>query len=257
MVYITGDTHADFRRFSADNFPDQKEMTRDDIVIILGDFGGIWDFEKSSKNELYWLDWLESKSFTICYVDGNHENFDRYYEGEFPIVDFHGGKAHQIRENIFHLIRGNVYDFDGKTFFAFGGASSHDIDDGILDPCNYKSNEDFVRVYKLWTKRNKMFRVNHLSWWKEELPSKDEMDFGEAMLEKYGFKVDYVISHCLPQSIQSIAGYYGVDCLTQWFEHLISDKNLDFHRWYSGHYHTEKSVLGKFIIKYHEIERVL
>ena len=42
MVYITGDTHAVFNRFSTKNFPEQKEMTNDDFVIVCGDFGGIW-----------------------------------------------------------------------------------------------------------------------------------------------------------------------------------------------------------------------
>ena len=39
MIYVTGDTHADFRRFSTREFPEQKELTKDDFVIICGDFG--------------------------------------------------------------------------------------------------------------------------------------------------------------------------------------------------------------------------
>ena len=58
MIYITGDCHADFTRFSTDAFPEQKDMTKDDFVIICGDFGGIW---ADSRSERYWLDWL-SKS---------------------------------------------------------------------------------------------------------------------------------------------------------------------------------------------------
>ena len=46
MIFITGDTHAEFeRRFKTENFPEQKEMTKDDYVIICGDFGGIFDAE--------------------------------------------------------------------------------------------------------------------------------------------------------------------------------------------------------------------
>ena len=59
MIYITGDTHADFSRFSTKNFPEQKEMTKDDYVIICGDFGGIWNYLYSDKTETYWLKWLE------------------------------------------------------------------------------------------------------------------------------------------------------------------------------------------------------
>ena len=44
MIYITGDTHAEFKhRFNMENFSEQKEMTKDDYVIICGDFGGVWD----------------------------------------------------------------------------------------------------------------------------------------------------------------------------------------------------------------------
>ena len=56
MIYITGDTHADFSRFLIDKFAIQKEMNKDDYVIICGDFGGIWTFEKENIQEKYWLD---------------------------------------------------------------------------------------------------------------------------------------------------------------------------------------------------------
>ena len=77
MLYITGDTHGMFERFSSRSFPEGKHLTKDDYVIILGDFGGIWDVNKSSKAELYDLQWLEDKPFTILFIDGNHENFER------------------------------------------------------------------------------------------------------------------------------------------------------------------------------------
>lgn len=41
MIFITGDTHGNFSRFSTKEFPEQKEMTKEDFVIICGDFGGI------------------------------------------------------------------------------------------------------------------------------------------------------------------------------------------------------------------------
>ena len=73
MIYITGDTHGGFQRFGSKYFPQQKNMGREDYVIITGDFGGLWD---GSNKDQYWLDWLEEKPFTTLFVDGNHENFD-------------------------------------------------------------------------------------------------------------------------------------------------------------------------------------
>ena len=39
MIYITGDTHGNFMRFSTDIFTEQKEMTKSDYIIVCGDFG--------------------------------------------------------------------------------------------------------------------------------------------------------------------------------------------------------------------------
>lgn len=72
-IYITGDSHGDFQRFGSKYFPQQKGMSREDYVVIAGDFGGLWD---GSQKDQYWLDWLNKKPFTTLFVDGNHENFD-------------------------------------------------------------------------------------------------------------------------------------------------------------------------------------
>ena len=38
MIYITGDTHGGFQRFTTDNFLQQKKLGRNDYVIICGDY---------------------------------------------------------------------------------------------------------------------------------------------------------------------------------------------------------------------------
>lgn len=251
MVFVTGDCHADFHRFSTDNFPEQKELSRDDIVIVCGDFG-LWH---DSGEERYWLKWLDNKPFTTVFVDGNHENFDRLYSNEFPIVDFCGGKAHQIREHIFHLMRGYIFEFDGKRFFCFGGASSHDIDDGILDIEDFATKEEFYQTVRRWSATGRMFRINHLSWWAKELPSEDELAFGLQTLIKGGNKVDYIISHCCPQEVASTMGFHGADVLTSWFNMVAH--TVSFNKWHFGHYHTECAVFGKFVCHYGSIERIV
>ena len=79
MIYITGDCHSNFERFNTRNFPEQKEMTKDDYVIICGDFGGVWNKDGESKMETSVLDWSDGKAFATLFVDGNRENFDRLY----------------------------------------------------------------------------------------------------------------------------------------------------------------------------------
>lgn len=249
MIFVTGDCHADFHKFNTKQFPQQKEMTKDDYVIVCGDFGGIWN---NSESERYWLDWMERKSFTLLFVDGNHENFDML--ATFPVVDFHGGKVHQIRSNIFHLMRGQCYDLQGKTFFCFGGASSHDIEDGILDPFGFEDKSKFVETYCNWTKQGKQFRIKGISWWQQELPCEEEMYEATWNLAMENFKVDFVITHCLPQSMASALSFTQSDKLTLFFEQLLA-KGLTFKRWYCGHYHIDKSLLN-YVVLYNNIEQI-
>lgn len=62
MVSVTGDCHGNFRRFQSECFPEQANMTKDDTVIITGDFGGVW-FGDSRDDET--LDLLERLPFTL------------------------------------------------------------------------------------------------------------------------------------------------------------------------------------------------
>ena len=132
-LFVTGDMHCnacgEFSKLNTKNFPVQKELSKDDYILIAGDFGCIWN---GSMEEEYWLDWLENKPFTTLFVDGNHENHARL--AQFPVEEWHGGKVHRIRSSILHLMRGQIFDIAGLKVFAMGGASSHDIRDGILDP---------------------------------------------------------------------------------------------------------------------------
>lgn len=98
MIYITGDTHSDVSRFSTTEFPEQMLMSKNDYVIVCGDFGLVWN---GSKRENYWLDWLENKPFTTLFVSGNHENFDMLKT--YPIEEWHGGKVQFIRPSIIHI----------------------------------------------------------------------------------------------------------------------------------------------------------
>ena len=55
MIYVTGDCHADFTKFNTKIFPEQYEMTKDDYVIICGDFGGVWNRFEENKHENHWI----------------------------------------------------------------------------------------------------------------------------------------------------------------------------------------------------------
>ena len=92
-VWVSGDIHSEPKRFNTRNFPDQLEFSEENndenIVIVTGDFGVIWQWDGESAHERYWLDWLESKPFTTVFVDGNHECFPRL--NAFPVQEWHDG----------------------------------------------------------------------------------------------------------------------------------------------------------------------
>lgn len=129
MIFVTGDCHGNFERFKPKYFPKQAQMTKRDIVICAGDFGGVWFGDGRDEAA---LDWLESLPFTLAFVCGNHENYDALER--YPVKDWHGGKVHRIRSHVLHLMRGQVFELEGYHFFTMGGAKSHDTEDGILEP---------------------------------------------------------------------------------------------------------------------------
>lgn len=250
MIYLTGDCHREFERLNSRNFPEQKEMTKEDYVIICGDFGGVWSCGEESKEETWILDWLESRPFTTLFVDGNHENFDRLYALQEEW--WQGGKIHRIRPSVIHLMRGQVFELQGKTFFTFGGASSHDIDGGILEPEDPEFRKKKKALDREWTS----YRINHQSWWKEELPSEEEMQEGRRNLKERNHTVDFIVTHCCADSTlkQIGGGYYQPDLLTSYLEEIR--RTVQYRKWFFGHYHENRNLGDKEILIYEQIIRI-
>ena len=250
MIFITGDCHSDFVRFNIENFPEQNKMTKDDCVIICGDFGGVWNVDEESKRESWWMDWLEERPFTTLFVDGNHENFDRLYG--YPVERWKGGKVHRIRSSVIHLMRGQVFQIEGKKIFTFGGANSHDISGGILEP----DDPNFKAKKKELDRRWLPYRINHVSWWAQELPSETEMKEGLNNLEANGNDVDFIVSHCCSSSTQAMfgGGLFTPDVLTDYLEQIR--RTVKFKKWFFGHYHDNKNVNAEEILLYDQVIRI-
>lgn len=241
MIYITGDTHADFSRINKNTIPDWNQMTHDDYLIICGDFGGIWEMKSNiTDRERKNLRKINSYPFTTLFVDGNHENFDRL--NEYPVVDFCDGKAHKITDNIFHLMRGEYYTIDGHTFWVFGGARSHDISDGILDLDTIPKDKILDTVME-WQYTKRFYRIKGLSWWEQEMPTKEEMVYGKDNLLKHGNKVDYIITHDAPVYVASkmVYGDFKSDELSEFLEDISAETT--FKKWFFGHYHKNMEFL--------------
>ena len=253
-VFITGDCHQEFQKFNTVNFPEQKNLDKDDYMIICGDFAGIWAVGSENKQEKYWLKWLDEKKYTTLFIDGNHENFDRL--NSYPMKEWHGGFVHVIRPSIFHLMRGQIYEIAGRTFFTFGGASSHDIKDGILDA----KAPDFIAKKKSLNGEYKFYRIKHESWWEEELASDEEMLLGIQKLKEYNNSVDYIITHCCSTDTQNHLPIkrvkeYTPDKETDYLDRI--KKCTEYKKWFFGHYHEDIEMNDKEIMVYERIIQLI
>ena len=148
-------------------------------------------------------------------------------------------------------MRGQVFDFGGLAWFTMGGAASHDIQDGILDP----AAPDFERQYWLMRRMRSMFRVKGVSWWEEEMPSLEEYQEALANLERVNWTVDCVLTHCAPSGVvQEINPSYGTDELTDFLE-MVSQR-CKFAYWFFGHYHENRIIDQKYILQWEKISEL-
>lgn len=222
MIYLTGDTHGtiEIGKLSRANLAVERvEPGEGDFVIILGDFGLVFAPDGQSAEERWWLKWLDEKPWITLFVDGNHENFARL--NALPEEEWRGGRVHRVSESVLHLMRGQIFEIDSRSFFTMGGAASHD----------------------------RQFRKEGRSWWPEELPSEEELARADAALDGCGRRVDYVLTHCAPTLVQGrINPTFLPDRLTEYLQHVRD--TTAFHRWYFGHYHVDREYDDGFCALY-------
>lgn len=113
MVYVTADLHGDADRF---NSKEIRQLKKGDTLIVLGDFGFLW---QDTPKEKKFLKKLGKKKYQILFLDGAHENFDLLEQ--YPLEDWSGGQVRRIEGNLLYLTRGQVYVIEGKRIFVMGG----------------------------------------------------------------------------------------------------------------------------------------
>jgi len=230
-IFVCGDLHGEMEisKLNGNNFPDQKDLKGNNILIQVGDFGLIWDNNEKNKTERYWLEWLDKKPFYTLFIAGNHENYNRLEQ--YPLIDFCNGKAAQISNKVFYLKNGYVYDFDHLKFWMFGGAESID----------------------------KLQRRIGISWWSEEVPSYKEMQFGLDELEKYNYEVDYIITHTMPKlMIDRFTRFVEkANCpVSKYLDTIFERIRGSYKKWLCGHFHIDEKLDENMIILYNNILRI-
>lgn len=215
MIYFLSDFHGDENFKGFDQY--LETATDNDLLIVLGDVG--LKFEDTPENKSFTQKFLSSNK-KIAFLDGNHENF-AYING-FPTEEWNGGKVHRLNKNIVHLMRGEVYEIDGKTFFTFGGCKSS----------------------AKWKEMG--------LWFDGEEASEQELQNAYKNLEKANLKVDYILTHKYePKDSVGIVSVPLQKICT------FIDQKVQFKMWYSGHWHVKKTVDSKHQAIYDEFVKIL
>jgi hypothetical protein len=220
MIYVTGDTHGDSGRFTDSVF---RKIKKRDTLIICGDFGFIWD---GSKREKRILKWLGKRRYDVLFVDGVHENFDELEK--YEVEKWNGGQTRRISGKLRHLMRGNVFEIEGKRILAFGGGHRDEEVRDVEGRC-----------------------------------SPSEQEFGAAMssLEKHKFKIDYIVSYEPPTMIAEFMalGKNTNDTLCQGaseaLNHYLDEINTksDYRYWFFGRHHINKIIPPRYFALFDDV----
>lgn len=209
MVYLTGDTHGELERFQQGEL---RRAGKNDTVIVLGDFGFVWN---GSREEQKRLDWLRKRPYTLLFLDGSHENFDLL--AQYPTEEKFGGKVQALGGNIYHVCRGSVLEIEGKSYLCVGGTDSPDKEE----------------------------RLPGENWWPQEMPTEEEQALCLQNLAARGYKVDYVLTHDAPSRFLNFSELaVGENSRMHTFLDGLLQKT-QYESWFFGCYHKDVRLSPK------------
>ena len=209
MIYFLSDQHGGERIGELTKY--LAEAKDEDLLIILGDLG--LRFKDTEENRAFDELVLSAKK-KIAFIDGNHENFD--FLETFPLGERYGAPVRVLTDNVVQLLRGYIYEIEGKSFFAFGGCRSGAKWKGLG------------------------------LWWPQEAPTEEELARAYANLKARGNKVDYILTHKYEQGLGT-----GTAELYELCNYI--NANVNFKMWYAGHWHEYRREDDKHIFIYDEL----
>ena len=214
MIFYTGDIHG--APWSVVKFSRKYKLTKEDIIIILGDVGANYycdDRDRVCKAALNKL-----KPTVFC-IHGNHEarpagipsykqkNWNGglvWYEDDYPGILF--------------AKDGEIFDLEGLKHLVIGGAYSVD----------------------------KYYRLRHgANWFADEQPSDEIKRYVEQQIREKAF--DIVLTHTCPFKYEPTEAFLPmidqslVDTSTEHWLDQIEDM-IEYKAWFCGHWHIDKRI---------------
>ena len=233
-VFITGDTHGNFRRVR--ELCNKAETSKDDTLIILGDSGINYYTDLRRKR---YIKEVAKLPITLFCIHGNHEeraeNIDSYIESQF-------WEGRVLIEEDYPSIK---FALDGEIFnipttqgkkqaIVIGGAYSVD------------------KYYRLQI---------GAKWYSSEQPSDKIKRKVEQILERENQEIDIILSHTCPYKYIPREWFLAsidqntVDNSTELWLDTIQDNLKRYEKWYCGHYHGNK-VIDKMVFMFEDIKEL-
>ena len=221
-IYVIGDIHGDYTILDA-RFGDlvtSFNFEKKDVLFVAGDAGFVNSLE-NSESKANRIKHLNALPFIIIVVLGNHENYDVIES--FPETSIFEGKCYKEEGvDVYYAKNGQIFNIDGTKIFTFNGGLSVDKQHRL----------------ELQEKHNIKF------WWEQEIKVED---FEPAMIKYFANRVDYVITHDVPQEIFTKLipfiprRFKDQTCPLQGFLQRLYIMKKHKH-WYAGHYHPSFPV---------------
>ncbi len=220
-VYITGDTHGDLTDPRINSWSREyrlKDLTEDDTLIVLGDWG--FDFTEGT-----WKAYLRMPHrHRVAFIRGNHDNVDIL--NPLPRINLFGDEVGDFGNNTYWLLDGHMYTIEGKRFFCFGGAASID--------------KDYRVFMEMLEGRHRRY------WWPEEVPSDEDFRRAKETLGRNGYSFDYFLTHCCRPDLKAVVLNTWkhdfndpTEVMVKELEDLVKANDGSYKGHYFGHYHTD------------------
>ena len=217
MIWFYGDIHGNAEGLLS--HLRNADVKPSDMVILLGDVG--LNYHENQSLASIKKTQLEETGINFLCIHGNHERRPATIPS-YQLIDKYDAKvyAEEKYPHLFFAKDGEIYNLEGYTAIALGGAYSVD---------------KYYRLAAGW------------SWFADEQPSDDIKSLACKNLVAMEWKVDIVLSHTCPEKFIPIESFMpNVDQSTvdrsteKWLDKI--ERRLDYDAWYCGHWHINKRI---------------